>query len=73
MRHTEITGRKRLRTLSQGWGKPSLLVLQVEERGIETSSFCGMPESEFVTRWRDATVMDLEVDLRIATVNVVPA
>lgn len=52
------TGRTRYRLLHRIWGE-SLLVLQIEVRGIETQMIGGWIDSNTVNRWRDACVSDL--------------
>lgn len=62
------TGRTRYR-LHKTWGA-SLLVLQIEVRGIETRMIYGWVDSNTVNRWRDACVSDLPtlpVEVRFET------
>jgi hypothetical protein len=45
----------------------AVLVLQIEERGLETRSVAGQVETELVTRWRDALIEDgAELSLSVA-------
>lgn len=58
----KLTGNIRLHAVRVGAICPrQLLVLQVEETGIETAWLGGEIESDTVTRWRDARVDDLAV------------
>lgn len=68
MRNATPTGRfrHRIAVSTQGWGygktTKHLLVLQIEERGFESSFSGGRVDGDFVNRWRDATVGDISVD-----------
>jgi hypothetical protein len=53
------TGRTRHRHAIIGRVIPkAVLVLQIEERGLDTRSIAGHVETEWVTRWRDALIED---------------
>lgn len=58
------TGRRRFRTfwLSK---REHVLVLQIEERGLVTEMRGPFPDSEWMTRWRDATVEDIGINIRV--------
>lgn len=56
----EPTGKKRHRE-EKRWGR-SLLVLQLEERGLESRYIGGYIDSEWRTRWRDANISDLTIN-----------
>lgn len=58
MRHAELTGLKRLLSVRTLCGSERL-VLQVQERGLHTSYIGGHVDTQWVTRWRDATTADL--------------
>lgn len=58
--HVTPTGRKRHRPY-RTWGG-TILVLQIEEKGIVTNFFAGQVDSEWVTRWRDAGAEDLTIE-----------
>lgn len=58
MRHVTFTGKKRLKAVRSFWGKERL-VLQIQERGLHTWYSAGHPDTDWVTRWRDATTADL--------------
>lgn len=52
------TGRRRYRSQPRFLRKP-VLVLQIEWKGIHTTSIGGHIDSEWITFWRDADVEDL--------------
>lgn len=52
MRHKKLTGKKRLRC------EDEKLILQVQEKGLDTKYIGGNISSEWVTYWRDAKVED---------------
>ena len=60
MRHAELTGLKRLHVVRTFWGHERL-VLQLQERGLHTTCSAGQIDTQWVTRWRDATTADLTV------------
>lgn len=60
MRHAEPTGLKRLLSIRTFWGRERL-VLQIQERGLHTSYIGGHVDTQWVTRWRDATSADLTI------------
>lgn len=66
LQHAEKTGRIRHRVQRLGWfGKRYACILQVEERGLHTSYSAGHHDTQWVSRWRDATLDDLtEVNIR---------
>lgn len=60
MRHAELTGLKRLLSVRSFWGRERL-VLQLQERGLHTTCSAGQIDTQWVTRWRDATAGDLTI------------
>lgn len=58
----KLTGRTRYRHAKPMFGRP-LLVLQVEETGYEFDHAGGYIDSRAVTRWRDATLEDVQVEV----------
>jgi len=64
MRHAERTGAARYRIETRGWfRKRTMLVLQIEERGLDTNWSGASFDTEWVTRWRDATIKDLRLKI----------
>lgn len=57
------TGRTR-HEVRRSWRR-TFLVLQIQERGIHTYCIGGYIDSDWVTRWRDATTSDLTVIPRV--------
>lgn len=60
MRHVERTGRQRYDSRRTFWGR-EYLVLQIQERGLVASYIGGHVDCEWMTRWRDATTVDLTI------------
>lgn len=60
MRHAEKTGRQRYDSRRTFWGR-EYLVLQIQERGLVTTWSAGRTDTDWMTRWRDATSADLTV------------
>jgi hypothetical protein len=60
VRHAELTGLKRLLSVRTFWGRERL-VLQLQERGLHTTCSAGQIDTQWVTRWRDATAGDLTI------------
>ena len=60
MRRAELTGLKRPLSVRTFWGHERL-VLQLQERGLHTSYSAGHIDTQWVTRWRDATAADLTI------------
>lgn len=58
MMDATLTGRRRYRVKCRLFGAP-LVVLQVQERGVETVWAGGHVDTASVTRWRDAQPQDL--------------
>lgn len=58
MRHAEPTGRWRHRAEYRLFRRERL-VLQLEEKGLLTTYVPGRSDTQWVTRWRDATTTDL--------------
>jgi hypothetical protein len=58
MRRTKPTGRWRHRL-----GYDGCLILQIEEEGLHTAFLTGRVDTEWVKRWRDATVADITLSL----------
>ena len=58
MRRAQATGLKRLLSVRTFWGCERL-VLQIQERGLLTTWSGGHTDTDWVTRWRDATTADL--------------
>ena len=56
VRHLELTGKKRFRS-----GEGGTLVLQVQERWLETECISGNIDAEWLYRWRDAAISDITV------------
>lgn len=59
----ETTGRTRVRALKQGWGRPVLMVIQVEVLNRFTHDDWRTGEQETTDRksWRDAKLEDFNV------------
>lgn len=60
MRRVERTGRQRHVSRRTFWGR-EYLVLQIQESGLVTSYIAGHVDTEWCTRWRDATAADLTI------------
>ena len=62
LRHAQKTGRQRYRIQRLGWlGRRYVCVLQVEEEGFVTTCCAGHTDTQFIRRWRDATVGDVSL------------